>query len=151
MFLKGPLSMQPPPLPAGLRPLLPWLTFAPCPLMLVSLPSKIGEVSGLDAQRPQSQYCLFRLAGDNSERVALDTYRLSSVISALSPQGLFIRPGIISVPRKEVALQKVLKICGKQASCRALTVPWIVSEFLIWMATKSSYRDFAPGYCAAGS
>lgn len=32
-----------------------------------------------------------------------------------------------------------------------LTVPWIESVFLMWMATKSSYRVFAPGYVVADS
>lgn len=60
MFLNGP-EMHPPPLPAGLSPLLLCATFSPCPLMLVSLPSKMGEVSGEEAQRPQSQYCCNRV------------------------------------------------------------------------------------------
>lgn len=57
MSLNGPFSMQPPPWPAGFSPLLEWLVLMPWPLMLVSLPSKMGDVSGLDAHRPQSQYC----------------------------------------------------------------------------------------------
>jgi hypothetical protein len=56
IFLKGPFSIHPPPLPAGFIPLLECVTLAPCPLMLVSLPSKMGEVSGLEAHLPQSQY-----------------------------------------------------------------------------------------------
>ena len=57
MSLNGPFSMQPPPCPAGLRPLELCVVLMPCPLMLVSLPSKMGDVSGLVAHLPQSQYC----------------------------------------------------------------------------------------------
>lgn len=45
--LNGPATIQPPPFPAGLSPLLLCATFSPCPPILVSLPSKIGEVSGV--------------------------------------------------------------------------------------------------------
>jgi hypothetical protein len=57
MSLKGPFSTHPPPLPAGFIPLLWWLVLMPWPDMLVSDPSKMGEVSGLEAHLPQSQYC----------------------------------------------------------------------------------------------
>jgi len=67
--------------------------------MLVSEPSKIGEVSGLEAHLPQSQYCANGLV----DYYCLDDrfgymYGLSSIISALGPKGLFIRPGVVSVP-----------------------------------------------------
>jgi hypothetical protein len=89
--------MHPPPLPAGFRPLLLWLTLAPWPLMLVSLPSKMGEVSGLDAHLPQSQYYL-RASVCSQSACLIQTYRLSSVIPTLSPQGLLIGPGVIPMP-----------------------------------------------------
>lgn len=45
--LNGPLVIHPPPLPAGFNPLLLCVTFSPWPLILVSLPSKMGDVSGV--------------------------------------------------------------------------------------------------------
>jgi hypothetical protein len=68
MSLNGPFSIQPPPLPAGLIPLLLWVVLMPWPDMLVSEPSKIGEVSGLEAHLPQSQYC-----GEHVSMVRLGT------------------------------------------------------------------------------
>jgi hypothetical protein len=47
MSLNGPLAIHPPPLPAGFIPLLLCATFSPWLPMLVSLPSKMGEVSGV--------------------------------------------------------------------------------------------------------
>jgi hypothetical protein len=73
--------------------------------MLVSLPSKIGDVSGLDAHLPQSQYYANILMG-GSRKVSLLTYRLSSGISTFVPQCLFIRPGEVPVPREEISLQE---------------------------------------------
>jgi hypothetical protein len=105
MSLKGPLAMHPPPLPAGFMPLLLCVTFSPWPLMLVSLPSKMGEVSGLDAHLPQSQYCV-----DLSVRLrsrARRSYRLSAIVPAFCPQSLLVCECKVSVPRKEVALGEV--------------------------------------------
>ena len=56
-FLNGPVSIHPPPLPAGAYMDALCCVFLPLPLRLVSLPSKIGLFSGSAAQRPQSQYC----------------------------------------------------------------------------------------------
>lgn len=60
-FLKGPVWTQPPPLPSTM-PLLLCLIFCPLPLRDVSVPSKIGDVSGSAAHLPQSQYWLIVLA-----------------------------------------------------------------------------------------
>ena len=99
MSLNGPFSIQPPPLPAGLRPLLWWVVLMPWPDMLVSEPSKIGEVSGLVAHLPQSQYYTNMLAWYYWVEDRLGCmYGLSSVISTLGPKGLLIRPGVVSVP-----------------------------------------------------
>jgi hypothetical protein len=112
MSLNGPLAIHPPPLPAGFIPLLLCWTFSPWLPMLVSLPSKIGEVSGV-LQRPQSQYGCVPLYPH-------------STLSALS-------------------YAQVKYLCQE----RKLPVPWILKVYFMWMATKSSYRVFAPGYCEA--
>lgn len=85
MFLNGPL-MHPPPLPAGFMPLVLCATFSPWPEMLVSLPSKMGDVSGLVAQRPQSQYC--RLLSVGSEGGGFDGLRVGFRCSCIRFGGL---------------------------------------------------------------
>lgn len=103
-FLKGPVSTQPPPLPAGAKPLPLCCTFLPLPLMLVSLPSKMGDFSGSADQRPQSQYyeCVsnkpWQQVGD------VKTYGLGPCVPALIAKGLFHSPGIIAMPREEASL-----------------------------------------------
>ena len=72
-------------------------------LMLVSLPSKTGDVSTLVAYLPQSQYCCLVRQGVGVIE-CVGTYGLGSVISTFPPQRLFIGPGIVPVPGEEVAL-----------------------------------------------
>jgi hypothetical protein len=55
-FLNGPVSTHPPPLPAGAKAVPLCEIFLPLPLMLESLPSKMGDFSGSCAHLPQSQY-----------------------------------------------------------------------------------------------
>ena len=77
--------------------------------MLVSLPSKIGEVSGLAAHRPQSQYLctvshwLRRRDDDNS-------YGLSSIVSTFFDQSLFVGKREVPMPGEEVALSMVSSV-----------------------------------------
>jgi len=66
--------------------------------MLVSLPSKMGEVSGDDAQRPQSQYCIQDQHAGNIDVDGRGAYRLSTIVSAFFDERLFVRIGEVSVP-----------------------------------------------------
>jgi hypothetical protein len=71
--------------------------------MLVSLPSKMGDVSGLDAHLPQSQYCVSPSVRLRS-RTAHRSYGLSAIVPAFCPQSLLICECEVSVPREKVAL-----------------------------------------------
>jgi hypothetical protein len=71
----------------------------PWPDMLVSDPSKMGEVSGLVAHRPQSQYCEgVSVYQEQQECRSRCIYRLSSVVSTLCSERLLVCPGVVSVP-----------------------------------------------------
>jgi hypothetical protein len=73
-------------------------------------------------------------------------YRLVSSVPTLVTQGVFICPSEVSMPCQEIALAGIVsEVTILRIMELRPTVRWIVCVCKIWIATKSSYRFFAPG------
>ena len=115
MFLKGPEVTHPPPVPAGkytfgydprdrVRGPRPGM-YSPLPDILVALPSKIGPEVGSEEYSPQFQY-LRRLAKPILEDLP-GFLRLCPSIATFIPEGLFIIPCEVPMPREKCPLEGV--------------------------------------------
>jgi hypothetical protein len=76
-------------------------------------------------------------------------YWLVPFVITLRSQCCFVCPNIISVPMQEVCLLPKLSATIDIGMNFDLTVSCTCIVMLICTTTKSSYRDFAPGYCVA--
>lgn len=111
--LKGPLVTQPPPVPGGMKIMpaparLPLsATYDPSPLMLVSLPSKTGDLRGSSVCANQFQYYQGSAEAHNKIGMVLMpacSYRLEALVRALVSQGRLVRMDKISMPTQKVPL-----------------------------------------------